>query len=144
MVADLGLQSGAPRGLSSSGPQLGGRLVVTPPAHSLPARRVVELSFPVQRPREKTDALPLRQTIVFATANVLTLAPGDVREAARGLMVSGRVALLQSQFHNQGVHMVGVQEARTPGPDIRASDKYVLRHHQRCYAQGHARLRAVD
>ena len=105
-------------------PQLGGRLVVTPPAHSLPARRVVELSFPVQRPREKTDALPLGQTIVFATANVLTLAPGDVREAARGLMVSGRVALLQTQFHNQGVHMVGVQEARTPGPDIRASDKY--------------------
>ena len=56
-----------------------------------------------------------------ATANVLTLEPGPKRMQLQGLMQSGRISMLQHQFHQEGVHIIGLQECRTQGSAVRHS-----------------------
>ena len=52
-------------------------------------------------------------SIIFGSYNVLSL--GNKREQAKTLLDEpGRVALLRQQVHAQGIHCMGIQEARTP------------------------------
>ena len=57
----------------------------------------------------------------MATANVLTLRPGQERDGVEG---SARGILLEEQFAEAGIHFVGVQEARSPQPGIRKGRRY--------------------
>ena len=55
-----------------------------------------------------------RNSLTWATANVLTLNPAETRNPkAGGLCQSARSSLLQAQFSKAGIDIVGVQEART-------------------------------
>ena len=51
--------------------------------------------------------------VQVASANVLTLAPGAKAMQAKGLMTKGRIHLLQAQFQQAKVHIIGIQESRT-------------------------------
>ena len=52
-------------------------------------------------------------SLVFGSYNVLSLG-GKLEQAKTLLDEPGRVALLRQQVHAQGIHCMGVQEARTP------------------------------
>ena len=56
------------------------------------------------------------RTVRMATANVLTLHPGEERGGAEG---SARRILLEEQFAEAGIHFVGIQEARSPQSEVR-------------------------
>ena len=57
-----------------------------------------------------------RRELVVATANVLTHSPAEqkqqIRSGLKGLKSTARLRLLHRQYHDSGVHLVGVQEAR--------------------------------
>ena len=69
--------------------------------------------------------VPVIGTMRVATANVLTLAPVEWRQASEaGLAIPGRVAQLERDFEENGVQVVGVQEARVDGPFQRDGEHY--------------------
>ena len=61
------------------------------------------------------------RTVRMATANVLTLRPGEERESIEG---SARRIMLEEQFADAGIHLVGVQEARAPQAEVRKGRRY--------------------
>ena len=77
-----------------------------------------------QQPHEN---LPLK----FASANVLSLLDPKKKSRASearmaGLTVTARSAAIQMQFHRHGIHIAGIQEARTQGPSQRSSEHYTI------------------
>ena len=57
----------------------------------------------------------------MATANVLTLRPGEERVSIEG---SARRIMLEEQFGDAGIHFVGVQEARSPHSEVRKGRRF--------------------
>ena len=57
----------------------------------------------------------------MATANVLTLRPGEERVSIEG---SARRLMLEEQFGDAGIHFVGVQEARSPQSEVRKGRRF--------------------
>eukprot|EP00438_Fugacium_kawagutii_P003075 Skav220259 [mRNA] locus=scaffold1696:422156:429340:+ [translate_table: standard] len=68
----------------------------------------------------------VRLHLVAATANVLTSQCGPQRQQESGLLVEGRIASLQAQFHQAGCLMIGLQECRTKGPYTRHSSSHFV------------------
>ncbi len=62
---------------------------------------------------EKLDKAPVIITSKACSFSVQTLNPADLRKR-NGLMVTGKIAWLQEQFEHDGVHIIGIQEARKP------------------------------
>ena len=63
---------------------------------------------------EKRVVYKVRRNVRLAIANVLSLKR------------AGRRAFLSNQFHVAGLHLIGVQEARTKGPDVLEDDNYIM------------------
>ena len=68
--------------------------------------------------------------LTLATANVNTLAPGEVRQAqelGQGLLVSGKIQWLENSFFEAGYDFVGVQETRIQNDaDVKKNRYHVL------------------
>lgn len=75
-------------------------------------------------PTEVQDTVDIKFTV--ATANVLTLEAGPQREQQKGLMILGRIANLQRQFHEASCHIIAIQEARTHGALTRHSASHFV------------------
>ena len=69
---------------------------------------------------------PVRVSLCLATANVLSLSPGPQRHQAHGLLQMGRIATLQRQFDDAGLHIVGIQEARTLAGHTRHNQQFLV------------------
>ena len=63
-----------------------------------------------------------------ATSNVNTLAPQEARQAqmlGHGLLVTGKIQRLEKAFHEEGLDLVGMQEARLHG-DVVTSNRTTI------------------
>ena len=65
-------------------------------------------------------------SLKFASANVLTLSSGTFKEQSQGLYQLGRIATLQSEFSQVGIHLIGLQECRTQGAQNRHSQTHLV------------------
>ena len=77
--------------------------------------------------RQLHENFPLK----FASANVLSLLGPKKKSRASearmaGLTITARSAAIQMQFHRHGIHIAGIQEARTQGPSQRSSEHYTI------------------
>ena len=81
-------------------------------------------SVPAELKQAKPSKTELSQAKVSAaTPNRDELSPAELRKEA-SLGMRGRAALIMAQSHHHGLKIVGVQEARTPGPASRQSSHY--------------------
>ena len=107
-------------------PIIGGRAVCTPPdpPHLDPA---LAMSALVPDPAKDTRSPGcLECPLAVATANVLSLTPSEQQSArAAGIFETGRMQVLQSVFLNKGLQLIGIQEARSQGPEVRVMSHYV-------------------
>ena len=62
----------------------------------------------------------------IASANVLTLALGTKGQQSQPKFELGRVGYLIQQFHEQGLHVLGLQECRSYGQKTRHNAKYFV------------------
>jgi hypothetical protein len=112
-------------------PDFIGNEFIIPDVQSVPLQHEGDQCSAFQRPpihprKMKNGASP-GIDISCVSANVLTLDPQHERKVAKsnGLCQKGRVHYLQDQCHNLKLHLVGIQEARTDGPDVRTGESYI-------------------
>ena len=68
----------------------------------------------------------VRLTLGFASANVLTLSGGTLKQQEEGLLQMGRISTLQRQFTDSQCQVIGLQECRTKRALSRHSSSHLV------------------
>ena len=87
-------------------------------------KQPIDVSWDHDPGHSHTEAVRISLTCV--TANVLTLSPGPKNRQVCGLMDKGRISSLQAQFASRNFGIIGLQECRTQGQQVRHSSSHFV------------------